>query len=154
MRYGNSPKHVADYMLYLANQARRTLTPMQLLKLVYIAHGWLLGLHGRPLVNEEVEAWPYGPVIPTLYHDFKKYGSRVIEYCPSGKPAGFDSDEERVMREVWDGYGHRTGISLSALTHEPGSPWAQTMERLGQGAVISNDLIEDHYRRLATQHEH
>jgi len=150
MRYGNSPKHVADYMLYLANEDQRSLTPMQLQKLVYIAHGWFLGLHGRPLVNEDVEAWQYGPVIPSLYHDFKKYGSRVIEYCPADKPDGFDTDEERVMREVWKGYGSRTGISLSALTHEPGTPWAETVERLGQGAVISNDLIEDHYRRLAT----
>ena len=150
MQYGNSPKRVAEYILYLADRAKRPLTPMQILKLVYIAHGWLLGLHGRPLVNEAIEAWPYGPVIASLYRHYKKYGSNYIEECPPGKPSDFDADEERTMQQVWDGYGHRSGISLSALTHEPGTPWAETIERLGRGAIISNDLIEDYYRRLAT----
>lgn len=150
MRFGNSPRHVAAYMLYLADQHHRSLTPMQLLKLVYIAHGWFLGLHGRPLVNEDVEAWPYGPVIPSLYHRYKKYGSHPIEESADAKPSGFDGDEERTMEQVWHGYGSRSGVSLSALTHESGTPWAETMERLGPGAVISIDLIEDYYRRLAT----
>ncbi|WP_131993555.1 type II toxin-antitoxin system antitoxin SocA domain-containing protein [Dokdonella fugitiva] len=40
---------------------------MQLLKLVYLCHAWTLGLLGRPLLREEVQAWRYGPVFPALY---------------------------------------------------------------------------------------
>jgi uncharacterized phage-associated protein len=122
---------------------------MQILKLVYIAHGWQLGLHGRPLVNEPVEAWQYGPVIPSLYHDYKKYGSRPIESIPETKPATFDDEEKNVIEQVWKGYGKRSGVSLSSLTHEPGTPWSITVEQSGLGAEISNDLIEDYYGRLA-----
>ena len=53
-------------------------TPMQLLKLVYIAHGWTLGICATPLITEQVEAWKYGPVIPDLYQHVKKYGSSSI----------------------------------------------------------------------------
>lgn len=149
MRYGNQPRRVAEYILHLADLQKRPLTPMQILKLVYIAHGWLLGIHGRPLVNEPIEAWPYGPVIPSLYQHFKKFGSRFIDDFPADPPSGFDMQETETMRDVMRGYGDRSGISLSALTHEPGTPWAETVRLLGSGAVISNDLIEDYYHRLA-----
>jgi uncharacterized phage-associated protein len=149
MRFGNSPKQVAEYFLYLCGEEHRSLTPMQVLKLVYIAHGWHLGLHGAPLVNEPVEAWQYGPVIPSLYHAYKRYGSSPIDEGPNAKPGGFTHDEETTIGQVWNGYGKRTGVSLSSLTHEPGTPWSITVERLGLGSVISNDLIEDYYSRLA-----
>ncbi len=148
MKVGNPSKDVAEYILEKAREDRKLLTPMQVLKLAYIAHGWCLGLFGRPLVNEPVEAWQYGPVIPSIYHTYKRFGSKFIT---SAEPCTFhfDTDETSVMDQVWEGYGDRTGVSLSSLTHEPGTPWSLTVEQSGMGAVISNDLIEDHYSRLA-----
>lgn len=151
MRNGNSPAQVARYFLYLSAMENRALTPMQLQKLVYIAHGWQLGLYGRPLVNEPVEAWQYGPVIRSLYQEYKRYGSRPIDQEVPIKPEGFDAAEENTIEQVWRGYGSRTGVSLSALTHEPGSPWSITVEKLGLNNEISNDIIEDHYKRRAAQ---
>jgi uncharacterized phage-associated protein len=151
MRFGNSPRHVAEQFLFLADAEGRPLTPMQILKLVYIAHGWQLGLYGRPLVDQPVEAWQYGPVIPSLYHAYKRYGSSPIDEVPDRKPLGFDAEEESTIEQVWRGYGKRSGVSLSSLTHEPGTPWSITVQQSGLGAVISNDLIEDYYRRLRTK---
>ena len=150
MRLGSSPKRVAEYILKLSQQQNNPLTPMQVLKLVYISHGWQLGLYGRPLVDEAIEAWPYGPVIPSVYHQFKRFGSRFIDDIPAELPCGFDTSETSTIDQVFRGYGKRSGISLSSLTHEPGSPWSVTVKQSGIGAVISNDLIEDHYRRMAT----
>jgi uncharacterized phage-associated protein len=123
---------------------------MQILKLVFIAHGWSLGFYGKPLVTEPIEAWQYGPVIPSLYRRYKRYGSSPIEDCPSERPAALDAKERNIVEQVWKGYGHRSGVSLSSLTHEPGSPWSITVQQSGVGAVISNDLIEDYYSRRAS----
>ena len=153
MRLGKEPKRVAEYILNLAQADGKVLTPMQVLKLVYIAHGWLLGLDGRPLVNEPVEAWRYGPVIRSLYHQYKCYGSNPIDEFPTEKPNAFDAEEESTIGQVWKGYGNRTGISLSSLTHQPGTPWDITVKQSGLGAVISNDLIEDYYHRLTVKPE-
>lgn len=149
MQLGHDPKQVAEYLLCKAKDAGKSLTPMQILKLVYIAHGWNLGLYGNPLINESVEAWQYGPVIPSLYHAYKRFGSSPIDDCPGAGPNEFGNDERRVMDQVWSGYGSRSGISLSTLTHQPGSPWFISYNEQGRGATISNDLIEDHYRRLS-----
>ena len=126
---------------------------MQVLKLVYIAHGWNLGLNAQPLVNEDIEAWQYGPVIPSLYHKYKQYGSNPIQDFPAEIADDFNAKEKIIIDQVWKGYGNRTGISLSSLTHQPGTPWDITVKQSGLGAVISNDLIEDYYHRLASNRQ-
>lgn len=48
---------VANYLLDKAKAKNDTLTPMQLIKLAYIAHGWMLGKYGAALLLEPVEAY-------------------------------------------------------------------------------------------------
>jgi uncharacterized phage-associated protein len=110
---------VANYLLDLAEANGRKLTPLQLLKLVYISHGWSLGLRDKPLIHEAVEAWKYGPVIPDLYHELKQYGSAPI----TGKvSAPFWNSREELSPEdkafvqgVFAKYGQLNGIQLSHL---------------------------------------
>lgn len=45
---------------------------MQVIKMAHIAHGYSLAIHNEPLVDEAVEAWKYGPVVPSLYYRAKK----------------------------------------------------------------------------------
>jgi uncharacterized phage-associated protein len=145
-------KQVARYILWLAGQSPDpSVTPMQLLKLVYVSHGWMLGLHGRPLISDSVEAWKYGPVVPSVYRAYKVYGGGAITEIPSEEPTGFLDTERDVMREVWNKYGHLSGVTLSAMTHKPGSPWATARRLSGPGCVISNDIIEHFYANLARQ---
>jgi uncharacterized phage-associated protein len=149
MGFGHDSTLVADYMLWSGREHENPLTPMQVLKLVYIAHGWMLGLTGRPLIDEPVEAWQYGPVVPSIYHRFKRYGGSFIDECPSQAPLAFTGRERAILDQVWKNYGHLSGVKLSSLTHQRGTPWDITIRRRGRGSVISNDLIEDHYQSLA-----
>ena len=77
---------IANRLLEIANERQQlTFTPMQLLKLVYIAHGWMLGLYRRPLIQDDVQAWQYGPVIPTLYNKIRQFKSSPVQ-GPIGGP--------------------------------------------------------------------
>ncbi|MCK0536567.1 Panacea domain-containing protein [Alcanivorax quisquiliarum] len=69
---------VADTILKAAKSRDRRLTPMQLMELVYIAHGWNLGMRNIDLFQNRIEAWQYGPVIPDLYHATKQFGRRPL----------------------------------------------------------------------------
>lgn len=144
---GHDATHVAEYVLWLAKD--NPISPMQLIKLVYISHGWMLGLFGRPLIDDTVQAWPYGPVIPSVYHRYKRFGGRSINEIPDIEPPNFSARERSVMRQVWDQYGNYTGPQLSALTHKRDSPWDITRRTTGLGGAISNDVIEEYYRKLA-----
>ena len=59
-------------------QSLPSLTPLKLQKLIYYAHGWHLAIRNAPLIDEVIEAWEYGPVVPNVYHEFKKFGNRPI----------------------------------------------------------------------------
>ena len=149
--FGHPCTEVARYLLDRAGERKMALSPMKLIKLVYISHGWMLGLYGRPLIQENVEAWRYGPVIPELYSKVKKFRSKPIradEVFDELKDETFDEYESSLMDEVLEIYGRRTAIQLSQLTHSPNSPWDLTYNGHGRSLVISDQLIEDHYARL------
>jgi uncharacterized phage-associated protein len=42
-------------------------------KMVYYAYAWTLVRHGRKLFAEAIEAWPSGPVVPSLWERLKVY---------------------------------------------------------------------------------
>ena len=141
---------VADRLLSLAKEkSDKGLTPMQLIKLVYLCHGWMLGLHGRPLLVDPIEAWRYGPVIAGLYQEVKKFRASPVPVTEqlSKDTGNFDEEEESVMGQVFDIYGGYTGIQLSSLTHAPGTPWSQ-VRNTGRG-IIPNDMIKEHFQKLA-----
>lgn len=140
---------IANRILDLAKAAGRAITPLQLMKLVYISHGWSLGLRDKPLLEETVEAWKYGPVVPDLYQAVKRYGSNPVT---ERVPASFWSNEELSVDDrafvdsVFQQYGHLNGIQLSHLTHMVGTPWQQVYQSNVYNIDIPNDLIAAHYR--------
>jgi uncharacterized phage-associated protein len=141
---------VANEFIRLARAEGRALTPLQVIKLVYIAHGWMLALYQRPLITDAIEAWKYGPMIPNLYHALKRYGAGSIIEPISRRTEQLDDDERDVIEQVYAQYGHLTGIQLSRMTHQAGTPWHETWSD-EPNEPISNDLIADHYRQLVDE---
>lgn len=150
-----NPKAVANYFIRVAKNSDTAITPMQLQKLVYISHGWHLGLFSKPMIDDSFEAWKYGPVCSSLYQQFKSYGSGPIRHLAPMEPWKELSSSDRqtlvILEFVWKHYGQMHGVKLSNLTHAKGTPWAvtQDLKPSRRHAKISNDLIEDHYRGLA-----
>jgi uncharacterized phage-associated protein len=153
-----SPFEIANFFIKKSHDTGITLTPMKLLKLVFIAHGWHLGLYGTELLTEVSYAWKYGPVIDSLYHAFRKYSNNQIDslYSDSNGNTPYPSSEILpFLEKIWDIYKNKSAIQLSALTHETGSPWDIIYnERGGKNqsfAIIPNQLIKNHYTKLVDQ---
>ena len=51
---------------------------LELQKILYIAHMIYLGNESVPLIDENFEAWDYGPVIPELYQHVKGFGAKPV----------------------------------------------------------------------------
>ncbi|MEZ4930526.1 MAG: DUF4065 domain-containing protein [Saprospiraceae bacterium] len=147
---------IANYFIEKSLESGEELTPMKLNKLVYIAHGWYLGLADKPLIGEAAQAWKYGPVIPSVYHRFKSYGgAQITSLEPASDmvtiPEVKDDELKEFLQRIWDVYGRLSGLQLSSLTHQEGTPWSVTRHRYGDnqdngGAMIPNDLIKQHYK--------
>lgn len=146
---------VANRFLTLAEQEGRALTPMQVLKLVYIAHGWNLALYDRPLIDQPVEAWQYGPVIRDLYNSMKGWGGGHVrgplEVGYGGNAEELSAEENDLVGQVFRLYGRKNGVALSRITHAPNTPWQQIYTPGQHGIVIPTDLIAEHYERLSRE---
>ena len=142
---------VANRFLQLADAQGSALTPMQVLKLVYIAHGWNLALNDAPLIDQRVEAWLYGPVIPDLYRSMKGFGGGGVRGpLPLSWDEAQDLDERQdaLIRQTYRLYGGLSGMQLSGITHAKGTPWQQTYTHGDHGKLIPDELIKEHYKRL------
>lgn len=143
-----SVMNIADAILKIAKRQGKRLTPLQLMKLVYIAHGWSLGLGRGDLFADRIEAWKYGPVIPDLYRATKHWGRNPISFDKIGDDlVPVDGDTEVFLTDVVEKYGNLSGIALSSLTHQSGTPWDRMYED-GANNEIPDDLIEAHYKKL------
>ena len=166
-----STKAVANYFLDLAEKEGELLTPMKLQKLVYFAHGWHLAIAGEPLLNEQVEAWQWGPVIRSLYHTFKEFGNQSIserathlsvkrgaEFQFTGTTPSIDGESsnaedvewtKELLERVWDVYKEFTAIQLSKMTHEAGSPWDKIYRQHDgnppKGTDIPAEIIQEYF---------
>jgi uncharacterized phage-associated protein len=143
-----SPKQIADFFLF-KGQTDANMTTMKLIKLVYIAHGWRLGLYNEVLITESPQAWKYGPVIPSLYDEFRKFGNKKIDIEIAENPIK-DEELTKFLDKIWDTYKDYSALQLSAMTHESGTPWSITWEKAKQQAstfnlTIPDNLIRDNY---------
>lgn len=135
------------------------------MKLVYIAHGFMLALMNRSVLNprfDRVEAWRLGPVIPSVYHSFKQYRNApitektvVFEYgenadCFGGEfitPDLQDNDAKKVCNIVWKRYSGLSDTDLVNLLHGKATPWANVYVQ-GTNREIPDELTRLYYRGL------
>lgn len=148
-------KSIANAFLTLAARDGLSIDPLKLQKLLYFANGYYMAENdGQPLINEYFEAWDYGPVIPTVYYEFREYKNGPIKRYAytwddrtkrnilAPQPVG-DAAAENVIAWVWDHYRDFSGPELSQMTHKIGSPWDEARKRASNHGM-RNQRLEPH----------
>lgn len=148
-----SPANIANYILMRSFDEKIPLNPMKLIKLVYIAYGWNLAFTNQKLFDETIEAWKYGPVVPSLYHEFKRFGKGNIDElsCEMDEKTGelsvvplgveIGSDASKILHVVWENYKNWSATELSDLTHKEGSPWQKAIAKNGPNSALNDEDI-------------
>lgn len=119
-----SVEAVANCVLTVAREKNIEITNLKLQKLVYFVQGFALAMLEHPLFHEEIQAWTYGPVIPTLYHRLKRYGAGVVSGTLQATDSlNQDTEALAVVECVMDKLGNLTATHLVRLSHMEKSPW-------------------------------
>lgn len=145
-----TPKQVAEWFLCNIDRAAGdVLTHLKLQKLVYYSQAWALALYDRPLFEEEIEAWSHGPVVPSLFQEYKIFGwdsLPTVEEC-----ADFDDETEELLVEILDIYGQHSAKHLEILTHRE-RPWQLARGNLSpeerSNAIITKQSMAEFYKTL------
>ena len=139
-------RQVANHLINLSNQRGVPMSIMRLLKVTYMTHGWTLAVLERPLVNDYVQAWKYGPVIPSIYYSFRPQGVYNLKPIPLVHQSDFDDDVDDLISSVYDIYKPLSANQLSALTHLKDGPWHTKYKKGERGIIIPNELIAEHFK--------
>lgn len=155
-----TPQHVANYFLWLAKKYDvKDMTILKLMKISYIAYAWYFALTNNKLFDEKIQAWQFGPVIPSLYHEFKHFGknpidSYAIDYNITSPEMAFESPEYpmiksdddqtlKILGAVWENYKHKNATELVDITHTPEHAWFKAWDGgNGQNATLDDSEIK------------
>lgn len=152
---------VANYFIDLAKADNKPIKLLGLVKRVYIAHGFSLALTGKSLLDprfDKVEAWKYGPVIPSVYHSFKNYRANpitektvVLEENNNDyafvTPVLKDEQSKKIVQMVWKRYINFTDNQLVTITHHEGTPWKICYEA-DKNIEIPDSFTKLYYEKL------
>ncbi len=119
------------------------ITNLKLQKLLYYVQGFYLAVFDKPLYNDEIEAWMYGPVVPSVYDNYAPQGKSPLYNMESYTPISLTEDEEDLFNQVYEAYGQFSAVKLMNLTHEE-APWKST--ETGKGNVISKEILKDYFK--------
>lgn len=125
------------------------ITPMKLQKLMYfVCRDYAKRFYSSP-ISEQFEVWQYGPVLPSVYLEFKSFGANPItEFARDAQGNAFmvsekdNPDLAQIIDAVWQKYHSKTGIELSRITHQPESGWYRAYTERRQ-YITEEDLRSD-----------
>lgn len=127
-----------DYDMGISDEL---ISNLKLQKLLYYAQGCTLAITGKPLFEDEIQAWEHGPVVPTIYHKFKGYGKNGIEFDKSFDQSAFDIQTNNILESVYTEFGQYSAWKLRNMTHEE-TPWQET----AKNHVISTNSIKAYFQ--------
>ena len=128
-----------------------SLSTWKLQKLCYYSQAWHLAWTGKPIFDEEFEAWANGPVCPILFYAHQgKYSVTKSDFL-KGEYNNLTEDEKDSIDVVLKDYGDMEPYSLRELSHSE-SPWKDARGSLPEGAkcdtVITKESMGEYYGSL------
>ena len=117
------------------------MTNMRVNKLLYFAQGRHLAKTGKPLFDEDIEAWKYGPVVKNVYQTLKENKDKNIS-APYGEYSIeiFTPEQRQILLEVVSKYNRLVTSYLVALSHAAGSPWDLAFSSGNDNTIQKEDL--------------
>ena len=124
---------VANSVLHTAFSKGASISHLKLQKIIYFVYKKHLQDTGYALFGSFFEVWTYGPVLPSVYQCFKKYGSNgILDYAYSTLDkdkriflvSSADVAFHAALEWVWAVYGNLDAMALVNITHSEGTAWS------------------------------
>lgn len=156
---------IANYIIEYSNKKNYLINNLKLQKLLYFANVINIVKTKLPLFEEQMEKWKYGPVIPSVYHEYKRFGAFHItnddivrEYVSfddtTNKLLGnlkilkYKSDkisksDARLLEKVVDNFSNIDVFALVDITHSQ-ELWKKDEKQISdgvQGIKYTNEEI-------------
>jgi uncharacterized phage-associated protein/DNA-binding transcriptional regulator YiaG len=132
-----------------------SLTQMAVQKLVYFSQVFYLGRFDKLLIEEEVQAWKFGPVFASIRNDFDYVEGPVKrefaftddelrDIMLSQKEIDANREVREVLNDIWGIFGKYRTSELMHLTHLPETAWSYVYDGSLNRSIPNGEIKRDY----------
>lgn len=134
-------REIAHYIVSFCLKENEPVSNLRLQKLLYFAQYRSLKDFRKPLFDDDISAWQYGPVVPEVYFEFCIYGGMPII---ADYNTNLDENTKTFLNCVVKDLKKYSSWDLVKCTHQNGTAWDKVyLSGNGNGITIPLDLIID-----------
>lgn len=143
-----SASNLARYVLSYTTDRQIRMTHLKLHKVLYYIQGYHLQKYGEPLFCDEIQAWPYGPVIPNVYNQYLTNGALPL-ICNETVHLDICDEQRLLIDKVIALKSPLPASRLVADTHKE-DPWAAVEPQVlsGKRVIISLEAMHNYFVKL------
>ena len=142
---------IANYFINLSLEQKidddlpEGITHLKLQKILYFAQAAYLSLYDKPLFEEEIYAWKYGPVVKSIYNSYKKKKNQVLK-LPNNYKNNFNNELIRFLNGIWELFSKYSASELINITHSH-KPWQEAYSK-GENTIIQKETLKKYYKGI------
>lgn len=149
---------VACAIVNFANEIGHPISNLKLQKILYFVQGYYMQMKRVPFFDDEIEAWPYGPVVLNVYEQFQQYGANFIPSTYGYSTFSFEDLEFKenqytesvfskedlsFIKSVVKKLNKYTASQLVTITHAQ-DPWKNAIKH-GNRTIINKNSISEYF---------
>jgi uncharacterized phage-associated protein len=144
--------NVARYFIVRAYEdgIEAEMTNMKVQKLLYYAQSLYFALYDKPLFDEEIQAWRYGPVCPPAYRFYSDFEANQLPIPSKDSLLEIPDEKREFLEEIWGYFGGYHAYRLSGMTHLE-FPWQKARKGLPSQASSTEPILREDMKALGHQ---
>lgn len=143
-----SMRELANHIIAVANRNERTITNLQLQKIMFFVFGRIVKTYGTSsdIVNETYdipfEKWSYGPVVEDIYFEYNRFGGRPIRNAEVEESEDYLEFNDRILNLL-----KVNPFKMVEITHKLDS-WADYEEDIQMKRFVPPYNLEEFEREF------
>lgn len=134
-------RNLRDICLRIIQLSNGQIGNLRLQKLLYFVQAYSLVRFGQEAYHSNIEAWPYGPVVPEAYFAFK---NNLLENRI--ERVGLNQRNEESVSVVMDAFRNWSDFALVDLTHKY-EIWQNKLNSIYADKVIEVNEIRTYHEQ-------
>lgn len=132
---------LANYIVDKCSKDNVPITNLQLQRILYFVQKDFLK-RGSPAFSDYIEAWEFGPVVPTVYFCFCGFGAMPILFIPRDTVPNLSTDKN-IIDNIVENKRSLTPWEIAKETSKITGAWSKVYDN-GKGSqhIIPVDLIK------------
>ena len=111
---------------YILKNSSKDLSNLELQKTLYFSEINYIKKYKKHLIDDDFEAWQFGPVLREVYYEYRHYGANSID--KPKEEIELDDDIKMILNKTIEECNQKSYWKLVDESHKKGGAWEQCFD--------------------------